>query len=78
MGHRDGLRCRVEEKYFCLPVSERNVRKKRQNRGNQESRKALNEERKKSTKTALKRNEGHREKVREKEGDEDKSVNVNE
>jgi hypothetical protein len=28
-------------------------------------------------KTALRRNEGHKEKVREKEGDEDKSGNIN-
>jgi hypothetical protein len=65
-GHRDGLRCRAEEKYFCLPEIERNVGTKRKNRGNQESRKALKGERKKSMKTALKMNEGHKEKVREK------------
>jgi hypothetical protein len=44
MGHRDGLRCRAEEKYFCLPEIERNVRAKRQNRGNQASRMALKRE----------------------------------
>jgi len=48
MGHRDGLRCRAEEKYFCLSENERNVRTKRQNRGNQESRKALKTERKRA------------------------------
>jgi hypothetical protein len=44
MGHRDGLRRRAEEKYFCLPEIERNVRTLRQNRRNQDSRKALKRE----------------------------------
>jgi len=48
MGHSVGLRCRAEEKYFCLSEIERNVCKKRQNRGNEESRKALKRERKKA------------------------------
>jgi len=55
MGHRVGLRCRAEEKYFCLPEIERNVRTKRQNRGNKESRKTLKRERKKHENGAKKK-----------------------